>query len=121
MYKISDIVGQVLVVVCLEDKCKKEYYSKWFFELYELENLFELEFKNKPSKEELEKIIKEYAIDHAEMIINTYSVNSMNMIVEDDEDDDIDYIELELVWKCVDKDLLSLIYFDYENIEYICI
>ena len=119
MYKISYIDGQVLVPICLEDKYKNEFYSHWFFELYELENLFELEFKNKPSKEQLEKIIKQYAIERAETLINNYSVDSMDMIVEDKYKNDVDYRELELSWKGVDNNLLGLIYFDYENIEYI--
>lgn len=119
MYKIRDIDGQALVIVHLEDKNKKRYYTKWFFELCELENLFRLEFKNKPSKEELEKLIKECATDHAETIINNYSVASINMIVEDDENDDVDYVELELNWKGVDRNLTGLVYIDYENIDYL--
>ena len=39
MYKIDDINGEVSLVVYLEDEDKKEYYSCWYYELQELNNL----------------------------------------------------------------------------------
>ena len=119
MYKIDDINGEISLVVYLEDEDKKEYYSCWYYELQELNNLFEIEFENKPSEEEIQDIVRECAIEHAESIVASYSVNSMTMHVQDEDDELVDYEELNLEWKCVSKNLVDITYIDYEGIQYI--
>ena len=85
----------------------------------ELNNLFDIEFENKPSKEEIQDIVKKCAIEHAESIIDSYRVNSMTMNVQDEDDEIVDYEELNLEWKYVSKDLIDTTYINYEGIEYI--
>ena len=109
MYKIDDINGEVSLVVYLEDEDKKEYYSCWYYELQELNNLFDIEFENKPSEEEIQDIVKKCAIEHTESIIDSYRVNSMTMNVQDEDD--------EIVSKddTLEKDLFNLIDSMYEE------